>query len=104
MDRLEKIAKLAAHYRVFRWRDDGQRLSRLTRLGRATDQCSLVMDIEYVDKLHNLDFDAMLADIDSYSVAHDVIGIYKHFDRQTKQLTDCWSPRYGRDREHDDSI
>ena len=97
MHRLEKIAKLAEHYRVNSSALDTTGHDSLTRLGRATDQCSLIMDIDYVDKIHNLDLDAMLADIGSYSVAHDVIGIYKHFDRQTKQLMDCWTPRYGRD-------
>jgi hypothetical protein len=82
MGRLEKIGKIAEHMLQNDW--------------ILTDQLSLMMDIECVDKTHNLDLDAMLADLDSYSVVHDVVGIFNHLDRETKQLTDCWSPRFGR--------
>jgi hypothetical protein len=56
-----------------------------------------MMDIEYVDKVHNLALDSMLEDLDSFDVAHDVIGIYRHLDRKTKKLTGHWTPRFGRD-------
>ena len=94
MDRLEKIAKIAKHLRVSPHNQDG-----LTRLGRSTDQMSLIMDIECVDKVHNLDLDRMLNDLDSFNVAHDVFGIWKHLDRKTKKLTGHWTPRFGRDWE-----
>ena len=95
MGRLEKIGKIAEHLRTNPWNKNG-----LTRLGRETDQLSLIMDIECVDKTHDLDLDAMLADLDSVSVVHDVVGIFNHLDRETKQLTDCWSPRFGRSYEN----
>ena len=60
MGRLEKIGKIAEHLRTNPWNKSG-----LTRLGRETDQLSLIMDIECVDKTHDLDLDAMLADLDS---------------------------------------
>jgi hypothetical protein len=94
MDRLEKIAKIAKHLRVSPHNQDG-----LTRLGRETDQMSLIMDIECVDKEYNLDLDFMLADLDSFDVAHDVIGIYRNLDRKTKKLTGQWLPRFARDWE-----
>ena len=97
MGRSEKIGKIAEHMRTsssyFHYTTN---IAGLTPLGRETDQFSLMMDIECVDKTHNLDLDAMLADIDSVSVLHDVLGIFEHLDRETKQLTDCWSPRFGR--------
>ena len=92
MDRLEKIAKIAKHLRVSPHSQDG-----LTRLGRETDQISLIMDIDTVDKGYNLALDFMLADLDSFDVAHDVIGIYRNLDRKTKRLTGHWTPRFGRD-------
>jgi|TARA_R110002033_G_scaffold5470_1_gene23618 hypothetical protein len=95
MGRLEKIGKIAEHLRTNPWNKNG-----LTPLGRETDQLSLMMDIECVDKTHDLDLDAMLADLDSVSVVHDVVGIFNHLDRETKQLTDCWSPRFGRSYEN----
>jgi hypothetical protein len=30
-----------------------------------------------------------------FDFSHDVFGIHKHMDRETGQLTDCFSPRYG---------
>ena len=98
MGRLEKIGKIAEHMRTSSYMVKTK--CGLTPLGRETDQLSLMMDIECVDKTHNLDLDAMLADLDSYSVVHDVVGIFNHLDRETKQLTDCWSPRFGRSYEN----
>lgn len=96
MGRLEKIGKIAEHMRVSDSYFHYSTKDCLTPLGRLTDQLSLIMDIECVDKTHNLDLDAMLADLDSYSVTHDVLGIFEHLDRETKQLTDGWTPRFGR--------
>ena len=96
MGRLEKIGKIAEHMRTANSYFHYSTKNGLTPLGRLTDQLSLIMDIECVDKTHDLDLDAMLADLDSYSVVHDVLGIFEHLDRETKQLTDCWSPRFCR--------
>ena len=80
MDRLEKIAKIAKHY--------SKKISGL--------HCGdLTMEIDIVDKMHNLDLDRMLEDLDSFHVQHDVIGIWMHLDRKTKKLRDCWLPRFG---------
>jgi len=82
MDRLEKIAKIAKHY--------SKKISGL--------HCGdLTIEIDIVDKMHNLDLDFMLADLDSFDVAHDVIGIYRNLDRKTKRLTGHWTPRFGRE-------
>jgi len=87
MDRLEKIAKIAKHY------------SCTDPVSNAYKMLDLIMDIECVDKVHNLDLDRMLNDLDSFNVAHDVFGIWKHLDRKTKKLTGHWTPRFGRDWE-----
>ena len=84
MDRLEKIAKIAKHY--------SKKISGL--------HCGdLTIEIDIVDKMHNLDLDFMLADLDSFDVAHDVLGIWRNLDRKTKKLTGHWVPRFGRDLE-----
>ena len=41
-----------------------------------------------------LDLDAMLDTDDLFSFKHDVVGIYNHFDIASKQMKDCFSPRF----------
>jgi hypothetical protein len=42
-----------------------------------------------------LDLAAMVAGADA-DLAHDVAGIYRHFNRETGALEDCFSPRYAK--------
>ena len=53
----------------------------------------LIMDIEYTHESNPLRLNDLL-EADKGNFGHDVVGIYHHFDRTTKKLTDCFSPRY----------
>lgn len=55
-----------------------------------TDRLSLLLDISY----SNVNVIA-LAEADEATFTHDVIGIYNHFDRDTKMLAHCFVPRVG---------
>lgn len=76
-----------------------QRLFNLLRLAnppmtayRGDTVTDVILDLEYVNEVCPLDFDRLLT-FDDGNFLHDMSGIYRHFDRQTKQLTDCFSPR-----------
>lgn len=60
--------------------------------GITQDKLSIVMDLDYVDDIIPLDFDVLLA-FDDANFGHDIAGIYRHFDRQTKTMGDCFCPR-----------
>ncbi len=64
----------------------------LANQGIRQDKLTTIMDLEYVNEICPLDFDILLA-FDDGNFGHDINGIYKHFDRQTKTLNDCFSPR-----------
>jgi len=85
LDRTDKILKIANHF-----------ADKIPGNGVHRDSFLLYMDINFVDKLHDLDLDSMLDDLDSLHVIHDVSGIYHYLDRETKQLTEGWTPRFGR--------
>lgn len=76
----------------------GDRLFTLLRLAEpptvyeGATKLDVLMDLEYVNEVCRLDFDKLLA-FDDGDFLHDMGGIYRHFDRQTKQLTDCFAPR-----------
>jgi len=94
-DRFEKIAVIAKYF-IERYPEmTGQ--SQMDIECEGASSLSLIMDIECVDKVHNLDLDKMLDDLDSFHVKHDVIGIWVNLDRKTKRLTGHWTPRFGRD-------
>jgi hypothetical protein len=96
-DRFEKIAIIAKYFIERYPAMSGQ--SQMTIEQEGASPLSLIMDIECVDKMHNLDLDRMLEDLDSFHVQHDVIGIWRNLDRKTKKLRDCWLPRFGQDWE-----
>ena len=79
MSNLSTIAKIAAHF-------DGQI--------NGFDRMDLVMDIDAVNDINPLNLEAMVNDLDSLHVAHDVLGIAKNFDRKTKTLVNGWTPRF----------
>ncbi len=78
MSNLSTIAEIAAHF-------DGQ---------TGFDRLSLIMDIDCVNEIIPLDLKAMIEDLDSEHVAHDVFGIAQNFDRETKTLVNGWTPRF----------
>ena len=93
-DRFEKIAIIAKYF--IERHPEMSGLSQMTIEQEGASPLSLIMDIECVDKMHNLDLDRMLEDLDSFHVQHDVIGIWAQLDRKTKKLRNCWLPRFGR--------
>lgn len=58
------------------------------------DRLSLVMDLDAVNDINPLDLEAMVKDLDSIHVAHDVFGIVKNLDRKNKTLLNGWTPRF----------
>lgn len=67
----------------------------LTSGGVSTDEIEVQMDLLAVHHHTPLDF-ARMADADRANFAHDVCGIYRHLDRRTGLLRDCFVPRYAR--------
>ena len=61
--------------------------------GPPRDLISWFMDIEAVYLYHGLDLEGLLAAGDG-DFGHDIAGIYNHLNRETKQLEDCFSPRF----------
>lgn len=59
------------------------------------DRLSLIMDIEVAHTEVGLRLNDFL-NADDANFAHDVVGIQKHIDRHTKQLTDLFLPRYAK--------
>lgn len=56
------------------------------------DNLSMLMDLEY----SGADCEVLLG-FDNENFAHDIIGIYKNFNRETKQLEDGFCPRSSRE-------
>lgn len=54
-----------------------------------------MMDVEAAHAVCALDLDALLA-ADDGNFRHDVFGIRRHLNRQTKQIEDCFLPRFAR--------
>ena len=59
------------------------------------DKMSLFMDIDFTNQLHPMDLQRWF-ESDDGNFMHDVCGIHRHFDRESKQLTDCFMPRFTR--------
>ena len=57
------------------------------------DRFTLYMDLEVADDIFHLRFDDLL-NSDNGNFAHDVCGIQRHIDRQTKTILDCFVPRF----------
>jgi hypothetical protein len=61
----------------------------------------LVMDIDATHKIIPLDLvmleEAGNTESSGYgSFVHDMTGIWKYFDREEGELTDCWTPRFAK--------
>jgi len=62
-------------------------------LGKITvKKIDIVMDLEFVNDICPLDLD-LLIKFNNSNFAHDIFGIWKHFDRATKTLKDGFMPR-----------
>jgi len=59
------------------------------------DRLTAQMDISAVNAINPLRLDGLLT-ADELNFAHDIYGIYRHFDRQHGILKDCFVPRYSR--------
>lgn len=60
------------------------------------DRESLEMDLLATHANGNpMDFERLL-DADPFNLLHDVVGIYRHLDRTTGQLNNCFCPRFSR--------
>ena len=72
-----------------------QRAVRLARqAGAKADVLTHSMDVTACHANGNpLRLSDLLA-ADDANFAHDVFGIYRHLDRKTGQLRDCFAPRY----------
>jgi hypothetical protein len=55
----------------------------------------LFMDIEFTHQVNPLRLADLLA-ADDVDFQHDIVGIYLNFNRVTKQLDNCFSPRYSK--------
>ena len=53
----------------------------------------VLMDIEYVHEICPLRLRELL-ESDDLDFAHDMLGIYKHFNRETRQLENGFIPRF----------
>ena len=56
-------------------------------------QIDAMMDIEAAHEEHPLRLGELLA-ADEANFAHDVFGIRRHLNRETKKLEDCFLPRF----------
>lgn len=70
-------------------------LALYARQGITESKLNVFMDLEYVDEIIPLDFD-LLASFPDGDFAHDMNGIYKHWDRANKKMDNCFAPRCSR--------
>lgn len=61
----------------------------------ASDKLSLTMDLDCVSEKYNLVLQALLK-ADDFNFAHDIVGIQNHLNRRTRELEDCFLPRFAR--------
>ena len=64
----------------------------LTEAGLNVTLIDVMMDIEYTHEAEPLDLDVFY-NFDAGNFAHDVIGIYVNFNRDTRKLDNCFLPR-----------
>ena len=57
------------------------------------DRLSLSMDLDCTHEEFNLRLHDLLK-ADDYNFAHDIIGIQNNLNRQTRQMENCFVPRY----------
>lgn len=57
------------------------------------DGLSLSMDLSYTHEIFNLDLKRLL-EADNFNFVHDIVGIQNNLNRQTKQMENCFVPRF----------
>jgi len=57
------------------------------------DMVSIIMDLDAANTQYPLRWAAFLHADDS-NFTHDILGIYRHLNRETGELEDCFVPRY----------
>ncbi len=67
-------------------------LAVLQSVGVDADKLSVFMDIDNANHVCPLDLDKLEA-FDDGNFAHDIIGIYRHLNRETQQLENYFTPR-----------
>jgi len=61
----------------------------------SSDRLSLIMDIEAATDEFNLRLEELL-NADNFNFAHDVCGIQKNINRETKKIENFFVPRFAR--------
>lgn len=64
-----------------------------TEQGIFRDKIDIAMDLEAANMEHALRWEDLLA-ADKYNFTHDIFGIYRHLNRQTCKLENCFVPRF----------
>ena len=57
------------------------------------DRMSLIMDIQAAHEQFKLKLDKLL-EADDYNFSHDIVGIQQNINRKTKEIENCFLPRY----------
>ena len=65
------------------------------QLAARCDKLSLLMDIDHTNEVCPMDLEVFL-DFPDRDFMHDVLGIYRYFDRTSLSLTDGFMPRCSR--------
>lgn len=60
--------------------------------GAVVSRLDMMMDLEFCHNDIPLDFEK-LEGFDNGDFGHDITGIYRHFNRRTRKLEDCFVPR-----------
>ena len=64
----------------------------LIHQGISVDKLDVMMDIEYTHAEIPLDLEKLFG-FPTSDFSHDIIGIYSNFNRETKSMDNCFSPR-----------
>jgi len=59
----------------------------------AFDRMSLIMDLQHTDDEFNLRLDDLL-NADDFNFAHDIVGIQRNFNRESKVMDNLFVPRF----------
>lgn len=70
------------------------------RLPRGYKRLNLIMDIEAAHLACPIDLERLLT-ADAATFGHDLVGIYRHINRETGELSGCFVPRTARLDAHD---
>ena len=68
-----------------------------------TDKLDMMLDMEYANRDCPLKLQELL-NADEFDFWHDIFGIYKNLNRQTKKLENCFVPRYAKPENEPDLI